>query len=85
MEKYLILCRSMTVAQRSQRLLEHSGIIGSVIKAPLHLTKNGCGYALILRRHGAEGVRILKEQGMLTGKVYRMEDMEWKETGHDLP
>ena len=84
MEKHLIMCRSMTHAQRSQRLLEQNGIMSSLVKAPVALTRSGCGYALILRRHCSEGIRILKEAVLLSGKVYESINEEWREMPHDL-
>ncbi len=84
MEKYLIMCRSMTHAQRSQRLLERNGIMSSLIKAPVNLTRSGCGYALILRRHGPEAIRILKDADLLSGRVYEKTDDDWREITHDL-
>ena len=84
MEKVLILCRSMTHAQRSQRLLERNGIVSSLVKAPVNLTRSGCGYALILRRHGAEGIRILKDADMLSGKIYEKNNDDWREVVRDL-
>ena len=84
MEKVLILCRSMTHAQRSQRLLERNGIVSSLVKAPVNLTRSGCGYALILRRHGAEGIRILKDADMLSGKIYEKNNDDWREVARDL-
>ena len=85
MEKYLIMCRSMTHAQRSQRLLERNGILSSLIKAPVSMTRSGCGYALILRRNGKEGIRILQDAGLLSGKVYEKSGEDWKEAIYDLP
>ena len=84
MEKVMLLCRSMTHAQRCVRLLEQNGIMGSVIKAPVSLTRTGCGYAVILRRHWEEGLRIIRNAGLLTGRVYRKRDEEWSEITHDL-
>ena len=83
-EKYLILCLSMTHAQRSQRLLEKNGIVSGLIKAPLTLTQSGCGYALSLRRHVPEALRLLKAAGMLKGKVFGYADGMWSEAGDDL-
>ena len=79
MEKYLITCRSLTNAQRSQRLLERSGIVTTLIKAPVGLTSGGCGYALILRRHLEESLTILRNRGLLTGKVFQFVENDWKE------
>ena len=84
MEKYLIMCRTMTHAQRSQHLLERSGIMSSLIKAPVALTRSGCGYALVLRRHGREGIQLLKEAALLSGRVYEKIDEDWREVTNDL-
>ncbi len=84
MEKTMLMCRSMTRAQRAQRLLERRGILSSVVKAPVGLTKTGCGYALILRRHAPEAIRLLKEQDLFDGKVYQLQEDVWIEVSHDL-
>ena len=68
--KYLIMCKSLTNAQRAALLLERRGLIASVVKAPQSLRSNGCGYALGLRRRLGDAVRLLKQQGLLTGKIY---------------
>ena len=84
LEKHLIMCRSLTHAQRCQRFLERSGIPSALVKAPLPLTRTGCGYALILRRHGLDGARRLRAAGLLEGKVYVQNGEEWSEAGYDL-
>lgn len=84
--KVLIMCRSLTTAQRGALLLERRGISVSVVKAPQHLRGNGCGYALSLYRNLPEAVQSLKNSGLLTGKIYRrLENGEYLEVGeHDL-
>ena len=84
--KILILCRSLTTAQRGSLLLERRGISAPVVKAPQNLRGSGCGYALSLYRRAAEAVTILKNSGLLTGKLYRRtENGEYLEVGeHDL-
>ncbi len=84
METILIMCRSMTHAQRSQRLLERNGVLSSLVKAPVGLTRSGCGYALILHRHAKESVRILRDAGLLSGKIYRKSNDSWVEVSYDL-
>ncbi len=71
MDLYLIMCRSLTHAQRSLRLLEQNGIVAALVKAPQELRSFGCGYALRLYRHFDEAVRFLKTSGLLQGKLYR--------------
>ena len=70
----LILCRSLTNAQRAALLLERRGIRASVIKAPQNLRGNGCGYAVILWRHLPEAVALLRESGLLSGRIYRRDE-----------
>ena len=41
MTQYLIMCRSLTKAQSSARLLESAGITASVVKAPQELSGAG--------------------------------------------
>ena len=82
----LILCRSLTTAQRGALLLERRGISAAVVKAPQHLRSNGCGYALSLYRRADEAAALLKNSGLLTGKIYRrLENGAYLEVGeHDL-
>ena len=70
MTQYLILCRSLTHAQRSARLLERQGITVALTKAPQGLSNRGCTYALLLRKRFTDAVLLLKKHDMLTGKLY---------------
>ena len=78
--KYLILCKSLTNAQRAALLLERRGLSASVVKAPQHLRENGCGYALSLYRRLDEAVSLLRNNRLLTGRIYqRLEDGSYRE------
>lgn len=78
--QYLIMCRSLTYAQRSTALLERNGITASVVKAPQGLSTSGCGYAVSLYRRFDEARSILKRNNMINGKIFqRMENGEFKE------
>lgn len=82
--KYLIMCRSLTNAQRAALLLERRGIGASVVKAPQHLRENGCGYAVSLYRRLGEAVSLLKSANLLTGRVYlRNADGSYREAAED--
>lgn len=74
MTQYLFMCRSLTYAQKSARLLERSGITAAVVKAPQGLTKNGCGYAVSLYRRFGEAVAILRANKLLNGKLFKRGD-----------
>ena len=84
--RYLILCKSLTNAQRAAVLLERRGITAAVVKAPQSLRQNGCGYALSLYRRLGEAVVILRELKLPIGKIYlRDEDGSYLEAQeHDL-
>ena len=59
MTQYLIMCRSLTKAQSSAKLLERAGITAAVVKAPQNLSSGGCGYAVSLHRKFDEAVSLL--------------------------
>ncbi len=74
MKHYLIMCRSVTSAQRAAKLLERALIRAAVTKAPSHLTRSGCAYALRLHAKLEEAVRILRKNEIVFGKIYLSED-----------
>ena len=41
MQHYLIMCRSLTYAQRAQQALERAGIPAAVVKAPQSVSAAG--------------------------------------------
>lgn len=78
--RYLIMCRSLTYAQRSAALLERGGITATVVKAPQGLSNSGCGYAVSLYKGFNEAVSILRKNSMLNGKTFkRQDDGEYRE------
>ena len=74
MTQYLIMCRSLTHAQKSVSLLERNGIFGTIVKAPRELSEKGCGYAVSLRRNLEAAVDALKKNDLLRGKIYAKDD-----------
>ena len=77
---YLIMCRSLTYAQRSAALLERSGITAAVVKAPQGLSSNGCGYAVSLYKNFPEAVSLLRRNNLPFGKTFRrLESGEYQE------
>ena len=74
MQRYLIMCRSLTYAQRAASALERAGVTAAVSRAPQQLTANGCGYCLRVnenRFHAALGG--LERGGIPHGRLYRAE------------
>lgn len=84
--RYLILCRSLTYAQRAAAALERRGISCGIVKAPQLLRDRGCGYALTLSRRFPEAVELLREKQLLTGRLFqREENGEYREVReHDI-
>lgn len=74
MTQYLIMCKSLTFAQRSQRGLERAGISAAVVKAPQGLNTSGCGYAVSVYRRAGEAISLLKTKNMINGKIYMRTD-----------
>ena len=74
MKQYLIMCRSVTSAQRAARLLERSLIRAAVTKAPSHLTRSGCAYAVRLHAKVEQAVRLLRQNDITFGKIYATDD-----------
>jgi len=80
MTQYLIMCRSLTQAQRAARLLERAGVTATLVKAPQSLSGSGCGYAVSLHRKFETAVNVLKMSNISYGKVYfHGEDGEYTE------
>ena len=74
MTQYLFMSKSLTNAQRNEKILEKNGITAAVVKAPQNLSGSGCGYAVSISRRFDEALSILKRSNTLTGKIYRRED-----------
>ena len=68
---YLILCRSLTYAQRTARALERAGISGHIMRAPKVISREGCGYCVrISERRLSDALRVLQREGMAPKQVY---------------
>lgn len=72
---YLLLCRSLTYAQRSGKLLERKGITATVTKAPRETAKNGCSYCLrIPDRHREKALVLLESAGLAPERIFRLDE-----------
>lgn len=68
---YLILCRSLTYAQRTARILERAAINGRVMRAPKIISKEGCGYCVKLgEKKLSEALQVLKRENMSPKQIY---------------
>lgn len=68
---YLIICRSLTYAQRTVRILERAGIGGYVMKTPGVISKEGCNYCVkISERRLADALKLLRREGMTPKQIF---------------
>ena len=71
---YLFMCRSLTYAQRSARILERKGISAFIMRSPKELSSGGCGYCVrVTERHKSRALEQLKAAGLAPLRVYRVE------------
>lgn len=76
MQRYcLIMCRSLTNAQRSAQVLERAGITATVRKAPQSVSGAGCSYCVKIEESRLKrAFEILERAALRIGKVYLLED-----------
>ena len=66
-----ITFRSITPAQRGERLLQREGILCTLTRTPRHLAQQGCGYSLRLRPADThKAIRTLEENHIPYSKIY---------------
>ena len=70
---YIILCRSMTAAQRAARLLSSARVFASVTKAPQSANPGGCTYGVkIGERNLDRALELMRAAGLPTGGVFAL-------------
>ena len=75
--EWLITFRSVTYAQRGEKILRMGKIPCTLQRTPKHLTERGCGYCLRLRGLDApNAVDLLRRERLPFEKIYA-----WKEDG----
>ena len=68
---YFITFRSVTFAQRAEKLLNQRGIRVSMMRTPRWMEEQGCGYALkIWTKNILPAVHLLRENRIQLRKVY---------------
>ena len=86
MEQYVILARSVTYAQRMQKLLGKADIYAQIFRAPRELSDLGCAYILRLpRQFIQQALDILHLARMDPLKVFSEKNGSYREVRlHDL-
>ncbi len=71
MKFYYITFRSVTYAQRGEKLMRREGLHCSLLRTPKWMETQGCGYSLQLWATEAErAAALLRENGIPYRKVY---------------
>lgn len=71
MDAYFITFRSITAAQRGERILNEAGISAALQRTPRWMQEQGCGYSLRLGgARAAQAVGALRQRGAVFAKVY---------------
>ena len=72
MKFYYITFRSVTYAQRGERVLTEAGIHCTIQRTPKWMESQGCGYALRIWTKEMEAiVSLLRRNGVAMRKLYR--------------
>ena len=68
---YLIVCRSLTYAQRTARVLERAGISGYIRRAPTLISGEGCSHCVkVAERWLAPALKVLNREGLGPKRVF---------------
>lgn len=71
MKQSYITFRSVTYAQKAERILKRSGMECTIQRTPKELSKRGCGYCLgIQPRQITQAAQILNRENVEYGKLY---------------
>ena len=72
MTMYCITFRSVTLAQRGERILAAAGQHCSLARTPRWMEERGCGYCLRIRNEWKSAAAVLDRAGVEYRKVYRL-------------
>lgn len=71
---YLIICRSLTYAQRTANALERAGITASITRTPRAIAGEGCSHAVkISQRRLPDALRALGRVGLSPQRIFVLE------------
>ena len=77
---FYVIARSITHAQRMERLLRRAGLSCWIARAPLELTGRGCAYAVQIREKDlAAAVRQIRGAGFGADRIYRKTNGKFSE------
>ena len=80
MSYYLLMCRSLTYAQRTARILERFGITAIITRAPQSMSAEGCAYCVKISENKlSDSLRVLKNAGAPPVKIFLSQGQQLRE------
>ena len=71
MVNYLIMCRSLTYAQKIAKTLERAGINAWIIRSPASITPTGCSHSVkIAERNLARALQVINHMKLPYMGIY---------------
>lgn len=68
---YLIVCRSLTLAQRTAAALERAGIGAHILRTPSQIAERGCGYSVKLsQKNLSQALVVLKRVDLSPRQIF---------------
>lgn len=68
---YLIICKSLTYAQRTASALERAGITGHILRSPKSVAADGCSHSVkISQKKLPEALQVLKRADLSPKRVF---------------
>ena len=68
---YLIVCRSLTYAQRTEKALARAGIAARILRSPTLIDSEGCSHSVkISERNLAPALAALARAGLTPKRVF---------------
>ena len=80
---YLIVCRSLTYAQRISAVLARAGISSHILRSPRSISPSGCSHSVkISQRRLADALVVLRRVGLTPERIYiTSPDGSYREVG----
>lgn len=68
---YLIVCRSLTYAQRTASALERAGITAHILRSPKVIDREGCSHSVkVAERYLADALVVLSRVNLTPKRVF---------------
>lgn len=85
MKEYLLICRSITFAQRASRAIYRAGVGNQILRTPVGLVKTGCSYAVkIWEPYLERALWAMEREHMHPVALFKFDGSEYAEVKNDL-